>query len=739
MDSLTPVLGPVAMLCTLKCLLARREKLWLENVQGVSALRWVKKQSKDTIGRVGDPKEEGKTEEYDRLLSMYESKDKIPYVLKIGEKHYYNFWTDDKHVRGIWRRTTLESYATKTPEWETVLDVDALNEKEGKSFVWKGSTVLHEGPNSENPKGELCFVKLSPGGSDAVEYREFDLLKKEFVPNGFFIPEAKSRVAWYDRDTVYVGTDDGSPGAMTHSGYPRTVKQWVRGTPLKSAPVVFQGTEEDMMVLAWHSHDARGYEYECRQVIVDFYTSRYTAREMKSGGGDGAWHKLAIPHDAQCSFYGDQVILELRSDWNVGRAEGAIKAGSLVSVPFRSFTQKDGCLDDMQVLFRPRPESSLERTIETKSYLVLELLEHVKSTRKFLRYIPTDQRSSSSVAWEIIASDLPPTMDSFYSWAHDDDEDDLIWCNRSGFLTPSTVELVDVKDLIENRPTAEKKRPVSKSQLSYFDASNLAVSQNFCLSKDGTKIPYFQVSKKGMKLDGTNPAILYGYGGFEVSMTPYYSATIGMSWLEKGGVYVLSNIRGGKEYGPEWHKSALKEHRHKAYEDFEAIAEDLIARKVTSAKKLGIMGGSNGGLLVGNCMTRRPELFGAVVCQVPLLDMGRYTKLLAGASWMAEFGDPDIPEQWNGYLRNHSPFHRLLDHPKGEYPKAFFYTSTRDDRVHPGHARKMVYRLLQLGHGESTYYYENTEGGHGGGADSPQRAFMWSLTYKFLRKTLMDE
>ena len=681
MESLTPILGPVAMLCTLKCLLVRREKVWLENILGVSALRWVNKQSKTSIARIGNPKEEGKTAEYDRLLSMYESKDKIPYVTKIGEKFYHNFWTDDQHVRGIWRRTTLESYATENPEWETVLDVDALNKTEGKSFVWKGSQVLHEGPQSTELKGERCLVKLSPGGSDAVEYREFDLIQKEFVLDGFTLPEAKSRVAWLDRDTLYVGTDDGSPGSMTRSGYPRTVRRWTRGTPLKSAPVIFEGTEEDMMVLAWHINDPRGYEYDCRNVIVDFYTSVYTVQETRNGGGDGKWYTLAIPKDAKCSFYGDQMLVELRSDWKVGSV--SMKSGSLISVPYRSFTQNNNCLDDMQVLFLPSTGSSLEETIQTKSYLVLELLEDVKSTRRFLRYIPKTKRSSSSIAWEIIHSDAPPSMDSFYSWAHDEDEDDKIWCNRSGFLTPSTVELVDVRDLIENRPAASR-----NPSYPYFDAAGMIVSQNFCVSKDGTRIPYFQVSKKDIKLDGSNPTVLYGYGGFLVSMTPYYSATVGMSWLEKGGVYVLSNIRGGKEYGPEWHKSVLKEKRYKAYEDFEAIAEDLISRKVTSAKKLGIMGGSNGGLLVGNCMTRRPELFGAVVCQVPLLDMERYSKLLAGASWMAEFGDPDVPEQWNGYLRNHSPFHRLVDHPKDQYPAAFFYTSTRDDRVHPGHARR---------------------------------------------------
>ena len=730
MSEYANTLTALGMCATVSCMVVRRRKVWLENILGAGALHWVKAQNKSAIDRIGDPKAEGQTEDYDRLLQMYDSKEKIPYVTLYGDQFYYNFWTDEKHVRGIWRRTTLTSYASAEPEWETVLDLDALNEKEGASFVWKGATVLQEGPASTNPSGQLCFVKLSPGGGDAITIREFDLEKKQFVENGFIIPVAKSAVSWYDRDTVLVGTDDGTPGSMTDSGYPRTTRKWKRGTKFTSAPIVFEGLKSDMSVAMSHIFDPRGYEYEARFRTIDFYSATYEFREIS--GVDNAWYKMNVPVSAKCDLFGDQLLVELRSDWSVGKL-GTVKAGSLLSIPFREHCQ--GNNDGAMLLFEPKPEASLDRYFGTRSYLVLELLEHVKFLRQCLRYIPTESRGESAAAWEYLNLTVPASMDNVFGWAHDDDSDDLVWSVRTGFLTPSTVELIDMEALING--SSGQYTNVSKSAPSFFNEDLFEVQQHFCTSVDGTRVPYFQISKKDLVLDGSNPTLQYGYGGFEISMTPYYSGTFGMLWLEKGGVFVMTNIRGGNEYGPEWHKDVLLERRYKAYEDFESIAEDLMARKVTSPSKLGIMGGSNGGLLVGNCMTRRPELFGAIVCQVPLLDMERYTYLLAGASWAAEFGDPDVPGVFDGYLRNHSPYHRLLDYPQKAFPPAFFYTSTRDDRVHPGHARKMVERLQQLGHSATTYYYENVEGGHGSGADNLQRAFTTALTYRFLNNVLM--
>ena len=664
--------------------------LWLEDVTAERSLDWARGHNARSTGELVDA--EFRALET-RLKAILDSDDKIPYVSKIGGL-YYNLWQDEENERGLWRRTTAEEYAKAEPDWETVLDLDALGRAEGVSWVWHGANVLE-------PDDRLCLLSLSPGGSDADVVREFDLVTKSFVEGGFYLPEAKSSVSWRDRDSLWIGTDFG-PGTLTESGYPRQARLWNRGTPLESAELVRESSPSDVWFGVMHD-STPGFERDFAMRAMTFWTNEIAILR------DGEWLPIDKPDDANASFWREWLFLDLRSDWHVGGR--SFSAGSLLA------TKLDDSLAgaaSYEVLFAPSERVSLAGHAPTRSHVLLSTLDNIKSRIHVLTPGPD--------GWK--REELPglPEIGEVEASPIDSDESDEYFLTVTGFLTPPSL----------HRGEIGKAAPrLLKSTPAYFDTANLVVSQHEATSRDGTQIPYFEVRRADRPLDGTTPTLLYAYGGFEVSMTPGYSALMGAGWLEQGGTYVLANIRGGGEFGPKWHQAALKEHRLRCYEDLAAVARDLVARKVTSHEHLGVMGGSNGGLLVGNMLTLYPELFGAAVCQVPLLDMRRYHELLAGASWMGEYGDPDDPAQWS-YIRSFSPYHNVQE--GGAYPRTLFMTSTKDDRVHPGHARKMVARMEQQGH--DVLYYENIEGGHGGAADNGQRAFMSSLAYRFLWREL---
>ena len=664
---------------------------WLEDVTGDKPLSWVRAQNAKTDAALGSSPGFKRIEA--GIREVLDSDAKIPGVQKIGD-WYYNFWKDSNHERGIWRRTTLEEYRKPNPAWETVIDLDALNRAEGENWVWHGADCLR-------PDYRRCLVALSRGGADADVTREFDTVDKAWIEGGFFRPEAKGALSWIDRDTVYVYTDFG-PGTMTESGYPRVAKRWKRGTPLESAQVVYEGTADDMYIAAFHD-DTPGFERDFASRTLAFYND-----ELYLVGADGKRTRVDAPNSANKSVKREWLTLELREPWTVGGRE--YKAGSLLAANFDDFMAGKR---EFEVLFEPTERSSLAGFAWTKSHLVLNVLDDVKSRLSVL--------TPGADGWTRSAFTGAPEFGTIGISAVDSDESDAVWLSSSDYLTPPTLSLARIGHTPE----------VLKSMPAFFDASKDVIEQHFATSKDGTRVPYFLVRPKGLKADGSNPTLLYGYGGFEIPMLPGYSGGLGRSWLEKGGVYAVANIRGGGEYGPRWHQAALKANRHKAYEDFAAVAQDLFERGITSPKHLGVQGGSNGGLLTGNMLTQYPELFGAVVVQVPLLDMRRYNQLLAGASWMAEYGDPDKPEEW-AFIQKFSPYH-LFD-PAKTYPPTLFTTSTRDDRVHPGHARKMM--ALMEAAGKDVRYYENIEGGHGGAADNKQRAHMTALAYTFLWQQL---
>jgi prolyl oligopeptidase len=668
--------------------------LWLEEVEGGKPLAWVRERNALTEAEL--EKSPGFAVMRERLLKVYDSDERIPYVVKRGA-YYYNFWRDKEHVRGLWRRTSLDQYRKAAPQWETVLDLDALAKKENENWVWGGS-----GP-CLLPDQDRCLMALSRGGGDTKVVREFDLNAKDFVRDGFVLPAAKSDVAWRDRDTLYVGTDFG-PGSLTTSGYSRISKLWSRGQPLSAAATVFEGKPEDVGVAGSTAVDPRGDGY----VYRNFVWRGITYFESELYLHDKELRRIDVPLDAQVSTFNDQALVTLKFDWNV--AGRRYLSGSLLAMPWDEFIAGKR---DFTVLFAPTARTSLEAFSTTRNYVLVNTLDNIRS-RLFAHSLQDGAWTQRELATPEFGNVEIDPVDSLRS--------DDYFLTATDFLTPNTLSYGNVGD---------SAREQLKQSPAFFDTKGLRVSQHEAVSKDGTRVPYFQVSRADLKLDGTNPTLLYGYGGFQISSTPGYSAGVGIGWLEHGGVYVLANIRGGGEFGPAWHVAALKENRQRSFDDFIAIAEDLIQRKVTTPKHLGIMGGSNGGLLVGAVLTQRPELFGAVVCQVPLLDMRRYHKLLAGASWMAEYGDPDVPEQWS-YISKYSPYQNVRAGVR--YPRVLFLTSTRDDRVHPGHARKMAAKMQALG--QDILYYENIEGGHGGSANNEQAAHMNALAYSFLRKEL---
>ncbi|MBN1465690.1 S9 family peptidase [candidate division KSB1 bacterium] len=669
---------------------AEDRHLWLEEIDSERALAWVNAQNQRSVTAL---QQHGEFQGlYNRILAVLDSEEKIASPTIIGD-YIYNFWQDEAHARGIWRRIPFAGYFDESIDWETVLDLDELAQKEGLNWAYKGAAFLH-------PTFDLCMVNLSRGGGDAIECREFDLVKKEFVRDGFFLPQAKSDVAWIDRSTVLVATDFGA-GTTTTSGYPRMAKIWRRGTSLAAAETLLQGQETDVRVEGFVIETPeRAYVMAFR--AITFYTSQ------KFTLADGELVELPMPLDAQLvTIFKNQLLIELKSDWEV---EGALyPAGSLLSIDYDRFLQGDR---RFQTIYAPDARASLAQVATTQNYLLLNKLVNVKS--ELHRYALQDG------AWISAPVHLPDH--GAISVVATERFSDRYFFQCADFIHPTTLYAVAGEN---------QEMRVVKRLPHFFKSDHLQVEQYEVASKDGVLIPYFIVFDRETKLDGANPTLLYGYGGFEIPMQPSYDAVLGAAWLEKGGVYIRANIRGGGEFGPKWHRAALKENRQRAYDDFIAIAEDLIRRNITSPDHLGIMGGSNGGLLVGVAFTQRPDLFNAVVCSAPLLDMQRYSQLPPGASWMAEYGNPDIPEEW-AYIKKYSPYQNLGKEKK--YPQVLFTTTTRDDRVHPGHARKMAAKMEELGH--PCYYFENTEGGHGAGVTNEQRAFMLAIEFAYLHERL---
>ncbi|MBI1338828.1 prolyl oligopeptidase family serine peptidase [bacterium] len=672
--------------------------LWLEEVEGERALDWVRSQNDRTLGKLqSDPRYEPF---YNEALRIAQSKERIPYGA-IRKGAVYNFWQDETHVRGIWRRTPIASYTTDAPRWETLLDIDALAAAENANWVYKGVSC-------RAPDYVQCLVSLSDGGKDAVRVREFDAAKKAFVPGGFDLPEAKSNIEWVDADTLLVSTDWGE-GTLTESGYPFIVKVLKRGQALADAREVFRGTVEDVGVFPAAFDQADGSRWLGVARAETFFTSSYHIfRDL-----DSTPVKVPLPPKATPQgLFDGALVATLEEDW-APDGQGSYENGELVALDWASFL-KDGSLTEVRSLFKPTPLQAIQGVGITKDSLLLTISDTV-----VLKVLSRD-RIAVAQPWTEVALPGSGSAGVIYS----DVAESQAFLGYEGYLNPDSIYLYNAQS---------GALATVKSLPPWFDASPYKVEQFEATSTDGTSIPYFVVRSKA-ETTGPQPTLLYGYGGFQVSQTPNYSGTVGKLWLEQGGVYAVANIRGGGEFGPAWHQAGLKTKRQIVYDDFIAVAEDMIARGITSPQKLGAMGGSNGGLLMGVMFTQRPDLFNAIVCQVPLLDMLRYHLLLAGASWMDEYGDPDVPEE-RAWLEKLSPYHNI--DPSVTYPEIYFETSTKDDRVHPAHARKMAKRLEDLG--KPFLYYENIDGGHSAAANQQEAARRAALEFTYLAEKLIDE
>ena len=674
--------------------------LWLEEVEGEDALAWVRAQNERTLGALkADPLYEGY---YQDALDVLTSDERIPYGT-IRDGMVYNFWQDETNVRGLWRRTPLESYASDSPDWETIVDFDKLAEDEGKNWVYKGANCFQP----EDGGKWLCMVSLSDGGKDAVIQREFDLSTKSFVEDGFVTPEAKQGAAWVDADTLLIATDWGE-GTTTQSGYPFIVKRWTRGTPLEAAEEVLRGDASDVGVWPMVIEKEDGTRLQGAVEADTFFTSTYWW--LPDGEREAVQWPIP-PKSSPQGIYQGQFLLTLQQDWAPEGQPVAFKSGDLVAFDLELFLATRA-LPAVELIFSPNESQAVNGVAIADGAALLSIDENVVG--KVLKL------GQGLGGWTTSEIKLPGKGQAGIAFA--DKDVDTVFLNYEGFLTPDSLLRYDVK-------TGEVS-PL-KSLPAKFDTDGLSVEQFFATSTDGTKIPYFIIHREDMPLDGTTPTLLYGYGGFQVSMNPSYSAVRGRLWLEQGGAYVLANIRGGGEFGPEWHQAGLKQKRQIIYDDFIAVGEDLVARGVTSSDHLGIMGGSNGGLLMGVMLTQRPDLWDAVVIQVPLLDMLRYHKLLAGASWVDEYGDPDVPEE-RAFLETISPYQNF--DPEADYPTPFFLTSTKDDRVHPGHARKMA-KLFEVTK-KPFFYYENIDGGHSAAANQKETARRSALEYVYLQRRL---
>ena len=662
--------------------------LWLEEVESERALEFARQRSDATLAAAeADPEFAALQSEARTIL---DASDRIPWAQLRGE-WAYNFWRDASHPRGIWRRMPLSEYMTpdgpnpSSPHWEILLDVDALAEAEGVSWVYSGTVV-------RRPADDRALCMLSRGGADAVVVREFDLATASFVPDGLYLAEAKQDVSWVDADTVAVVS---AAEAATESGYGRRVQLWRRGEGL-SPEAIWEGEVYDVAV-GFGKDPETGLEMATR--ALDFHHASYSVR----AGGDKPWRPVDVPTDCR--------VLSTRTHLVVLPREAATIAGTQIPAGGIGAAEWSGVLagtPQVELLWSPADNQALEDISVTRSGLLCTVLEDVQSSLFWLR--PAEGAGWEQAPVEGLGANAEVTVT-----ATDRYTSDVAVLALSNPVTPPSLVTID-GDVLAQTPAR-------------FDADNVVVEQHFAVSDDGTRVPYFVMRREDV--EGPAPTVLYGYGGFEIAMTPSYAALRGKLWVERGGHYVVAGIRGGGEYGPKWHSAALREKRPRAYEDFAAVAHDIVRRGLTTPAQLGGYGGSNGGLLMGVMLTRYPELFGAIGCAVPLLDMRRYNKLLAGASWMAEYGDPDAPADWE-FISQYSPYQHVASEPA--YPPVFLTTSTRDDRVHPGHARKMVAALEAAG--QDVTYFENTEGGHAGAADNSQEARKNALLYWFLAKRL---
>ncbi|MBU4435318.1 MAG: prolyl oligopeptidase family protein [Alphaproteobacteria bacterium] len=669
--------------------------LWMEEIEGARAMDWAKAQNARTLPVLQGDARYAPLES--QALTILNAKDRVPGVSFAGDGSLRNFWQDADQVRGIWRKTSLDSYRTAAPVWETILDIDALSKAEGANWVFKGADCLA-------PDDTRCLVTLSDGGKDAVSVREFDTMTRTFVAGGFVLPEGKQNVSWLDKDTLLVARE-WEPGQVTQSGYAYVLKAWTRGTPLSAAKDVFRGAVEDVSVSPLVLTDADG-----KVVAAIAYRGVTFFESEKHLLTDAGAVKLDLPLKSSIQGYVDgQMVVLMEQDW----AEKGFKTGDLISFDLAALKAAPMTAKAALVL-RPTAKQSVEQVTTTRTRLVVGLLDNVKGAARVLTHGPK--------GWTSQDLDLP--ANSAIGLGSSAEKDERLFVTVTGYLAPSTYWLADAGSLKLEQVKASPAR---------FDASTHVVEQFEATSTDGTKIPYFVVRPKDVKYDGTNPTLLYAYGGFQVSMTPGYSGVMGKLWLERGGTYVVANIRGGGEFGPAWHEAGLKENRQKVYDDFFAVSQDLIDRKLTSPRRLGIMGGSNGGLLMGVALTQRPELYNAIVVQVPLFDMIRYSQIGAGASWVGEYGDPAIPSE-KAVIAKYDPYSNLK---AGQpYPEVFIETSTKDDRVHPAHARKAAARLEDLGY--PVLYYENIDGGHAASANLAETARRQALEYVYLSRKLMD-
>jgi prolyl oligopeptidase len=674
--------------------------LWLEEVEGEAALAWVRQQNERSLLSI--QKHPDHEANLAAAMDLATSQERIPYGA-IRDGMVYNYWQDATNVRGLWRRASLSSYQTGEPDWETVLDVDQLSTSEGKNWVYKGVACLQR----NGTKVTRCMLSLSDGGKDAVVNREFDLTTKAFVDGGFVTTEAKQQLAWVDQDTLLMATDWGNDGTtITESGYPFSVRLWTRGQALGDAKEVYTGQASDVGVWPWATELATGEVVYGAIEAETFFTSTYWRL------GDGAPLQFPVPLKSSLGevFEGQQFVT-LQQDWALPDQAKTFNTGDLVAFDLKVFLSTRQ-LPPVELVFRANDRQAVNNVSVAGTTALLSINDNVVS--KLLRL------EHSDAGWTTQSIDLPGTGQASVIFA--DRHATQAFINYEDFLTPASLLMFDA--------TANTVSPL-KSLPSKFNADGLVVHQKQATSKDGTQIPFFVVHHKDIKLDSSTPTLLYGYGGFEVSMNPSYSGGIGRLWLEKGGAYVLANIRGGGEFGPAWHQAGLKGNRQRIYDDFIAVGEALIDLTITSPQHLGIMGGSNGGLLMGVMLNQRPDLWNAVVIQVPLLDMLRYHKLLAGASWVDEYGDPDVPAE-RAFLETISPYQNF-DADK-DYPTPFFVTSTKDDRVHPGHARKMA-KLFEAT-GKPFLYYENIDGGHSAAANQQERAKRTALEFTYLTERL---
>lgn len=673
-------------------------RVWLEEVEGEEALDWVEGQNERTFARLqGDERYQGL---YDQALEIYQSEDRIPYGSYYGG-YVWNLWQDAEHTHGLWRRTTLESYLTDTPDWDVILDVDALSETEETNWVWRGANCLA-------PDYDRCILTLSDGGSDAAVRREFDISDRAFVEDGFVTPEAKGGVSWVDADTVMVGLAT-SEADSTTSGYPSVTYRWERGTDLSEATEALRGDRTDVGLFSFRVEDVDGTVYMMASEADTFYETTWWYLPEGS-------EPVQLPLPAKSTIqelYAGELVFTVEEDWTPVADGPTYESGSLLSFTFADFAET-GELPAVKTVFVPGPRQSLGSIGATASALLVAIDENVVGGLEAFHY--------ADGQW---TSDTVPVPDNMtISLGSTNMHEDIAFMNAEGFLTPDTLYTVNAAEL--------EVEPI-KSIPERFNAEGLIVEQLEAESTDGTMVPYFVVRHEDTVMDGTTPTLLYAYGGFQVSIRPSYSGSRGRLWLENGGAYVVANIRGGGEFGPSWHQAGLKMNRQRIYDDLISVAEDMHSRGLTSPRHTGVYGGSNGGLLTGVMYTQRPDLWNAVVSAVPLLDMLRYHTLLAGASWMGEYGDPSDPDE-GAFLRSISPYHNV--DANGEYPELYLFTSTRDDRVHPGHARKMAHLLEELGH--DYLYYENTAGGHSAAANLAESARRDALLYTFLMQKLMD-